>query len=564
MAGLEPAAVSELRFSFDGSPVTARPGQSLAAALTAAGFRCLGERAEGTACGTFCGMGICQDCLVTVDGTRDRRACMTMAAAGMVVTPRVAAPSLDPPSGRAETPAARIVEPDVLVVGGGAGGLAAAIAARAAGARVTVLDEMPALGGQYYKQAACGAPLDGQQAEGAALVAEVRSSGAEILAGAEVWGAFDGLLFLAEIDGAPLIARPRTAIIATGACERPSMVPGWTLPGVMTTGAAQSLWRRYRTLPGGRVAVCGSGPLNLQVAVELAAGGAEVTLVAEAAPTPLARPFEALRMAASGPFLTFKGIEMLHRLRRRRIPVRHGTLLRRVDAVDGGLAATFRHRSGEEHRVVVDAVCMNVGFEPQNEVLRLLGARMRYDPAFGHARCERSETLETSVPGLFAVGDCAGLGGAPAARTEGRIAGRAAAIAAAGGGDTRVSGPDRRELRRHRRFQGPLWRLHDVAPRPLPLAEDETIVCRCEEVSLARLKRALDENPGHVGDLKRSTRLGMGRCQGRYCGPPAARLLAGRTGEPVSDESHFAPRVPIKPVRIDTILATWEALDGGD
>ena len=556
--------MSEIRFSFDGSPVTARPGQSLAAALTAAGYRCLGERAEGTPCGMFCGMGICQDCLVTVDGTPDRRACMTMAAAGMVVAPRIAAPSLDPPSRWPETPAARIVEPDVLVVGGGAGGLAAAMAARAAGARVTVLDEMPTLGGQYYKQAAGGTPLDGQQAEGAALVAEVRSSGAEILTGAEVWGAFEGLLFLAEIEGAPLIARPRTAIIATGACERPSIVPGWTLPGVMTTGAAQSLWRRYRTLPGGRVAVCGSGPLNLQVALELAAGGAEVALVAEAAPTPLARPFEALRMAAAGPSLTWQGIAMRHALRRRRIPLHYGTSLRRIDAANGGLAATFRHRSGRECRVAADAVCMNVGFEPQNEILRLLGARMRYDPAFGHLRCERSETLETTVPGLFAVGDCAGLSGAPAARTEGRIAGRAAATLAAGRRDTLVSGPDRRELRRHRRFQRRLWRLHDAPPRPLPLEEDETIVCRCEGVSLARLKRALDEDPGHAGDLKRSTRLGMGRCQGRYCGPPAVRLLAGLTGEPVSDESHFAPRVPIKPVRVATILATWEALDGAD
>ena len=557
--------MNELRFSFDGSPVTARPGQSLAAALTAAGYRRLGESAEGAARGMFCGMGICQGCLVTVDGTPDRRACMTMAAAGMVVTPQVAAPSLEPPSRPPETPPARIVEPDVLVVGGGAGGLAAAIAARAAGARVTVLDEMPAPGGQYYKQAADGPPLDGQQAEGAALVAEARSSGAEIVAGAEVWGAFEGLLFLAEVDGAPLIARPRTAIIATGACERPSIVPGWTLPGVMTTGAAQSLWRRYRTLPGRRVAVCGSGPLNLQVALELAAGGAEVALVAEAAPAPIARPFEALRMAAAGPSLAGKGVAMRNGLRRRRIPVRHRTLLRRVEAVDGRLAATFRHRSGREHRVVVDAVCMNVGFEPQNEILRLLGARMRYDPAFGHLRCERGETLETTVPGLFAVGDCAGLGGAPAARTEGRIAGRAAAALAAGRGDTRVSGPDRRELRRHRRFQEWLWRLHDIATRPLlPLAEDETIVCRCEEVSLARLKRALDENPGHAGDLKRGTRLGMGCCQGRYCGPAAVRLLAGLTDEPVSDESHFAPRVPIKPVRIATILATWEALHGAD
>ena len=522
----------------------------------------------------FCGMGLCQACLVTVDGTPDRRACMTMAAGGMAVTTGVATPSRDPPSSGPETPAARIVEPDVLVVGGGAGGLAAAIAARAGGARVTVLDGMPSLGGQYYKQAVDGAPLDGQQAEGAALLAEARSSGAEMVAGAEVWGAFDGLLFLAEVEGAPLIARPRTAIVATGAYERPSIVPGWTLPGVMTTGAAQSLWRRYRTLPGRRVAVSGSGPLNLQVALELAAGGAEVALVAESAPTPLVRPLSALRMAAAGPSLAWKGVTMRHGLHRRRIPLRRLTVLRRIDVASGGLAATFRHRSGREHRVVVDALCMNAGFDPQNEILRLLGARMRYDPAFGHLRCVRSESLETTVPGLFAIGDCAGLGGAPAARTEGRIAGRAAAAAVAGRGGAGVRGPDRRELHRHRRFQKQLWRLHDVAPGPLPLDaaddddgdddQDETIVCRCEEVSLARLKRGLDESPRHVGALKRSTRLGMGSCQGRYCGPPAVRLLAGLTGETPSDESHFAPRVPIKPVRIATILATWEALDGAD
>ena len=187
--------MSELRFSFDGSPVTARPGQSLAAALTAAGYRRLGERAEGAARGLFCGMGACQGCLVTVDGTPERRACMTMAAEGMAVTTGVAPPPLEPPPRLPETPPARIVDPDVLVVGGGAGGLAAAIAARAAGARVMVLDEMSSPGGQYYKQAAGGAPLDRQQAEGAALLAEARESGAEILAGAEVWGAFEGLSF---------------------------------------------------------------------------------------------------------------------------------------------------------------------------------------------------------------------------------------------------------------------------------------------------------------------------------------------------------------------------------
>jgi thioredoxin reductase len=402
--------------------------------------------------------------------------------------------------------------------------------------------------------------LDGQQAEGAALVAAARASGAEIVQGAEVWGAFDGPMVLADVGGAALIARPKTLIVATGAYERPVMVPGWTLPGVMTTGAAQTLWRSYRTLPGRRVAVCGSGPLNLQVALELAEGGAEIALVAERASAPITRPLEALALALSGPKLTWNGMRMLRGLKARRVPVRNRTELVRVEKAGEALAATFAHADGTETTVTVDALLMNGGFEPQNEVLRLLGAAMRYDAAAGHLRTVRSETLETSVPGLWAVGDCAGLGGAPAARAEGRIAGRAAA-ARAGHGDAYDLFADQRELRHHRRFQRRLWRLHDIGPKGVLDLPDETIICRCEELTVRRLKQGLGEGPGHAGTLKRATRVGMGRCQGRYCGPVAARMVSEATGKPLEDISFFAPRVPVKPVAIGAILAAQEALD---
>src|SRR5690606_7211871 len=153
-------------------------------------------------------------------------------------------------------PGARRIDPDILVIGGGAGGLNAAIAAAHAGASVVVLDERKVAGGQYYKQPAKGfAALDAQQAEGAALHAEALAAGAEVLSGVEVWGAVDGPLFLAGAPEGAIIARPRKVSVATGAYERPVMVPGWPLPGVMTTGAAQTLWRSYRTRPGKRVAI---------------------------------------------------------------------------------------------------------------------------------------------------------------------------------------------------------------------------------------------------------------------------------------------------------------------
>lgn len=550
-------------FTFDGRPVALRTGQSVAAALTESGQRPFRITAKAEKRGMFCGMGVCQDCLVTVNGVANQRACMTPAQDGMQVATQVAFAALaeqpEPKAGEG-----RQIAPDVLVIGAGAGGLNAAIAAAGSGGSVVVLDERKVSGGQYYKQAAGAAPLlDEQQQEGASLIASAVSAGVEILSEVEVWGVFEGLLVMAQHQGAALIARPRTLIVATGAYERPRMVPGWTLPGVMTTGAAQTLWRSYRTLPGKRVVIAGSGPLNLQVAIELSRGGADVVMVSEAARSPYRQPLAAARMAAAGPRLAARGLAMSLGLRQRGVRVSYQTSLTRIAEVENGLKASFTDGQGRQIDHVVDAVCMNDGFEPQNEILRLLGAEMTYDAGFGHLRCQRDLTMQTTVPQLYAIGDCAGLGGAPAAGVEGTIAGLAAASHC-----LNAPLPDLQELHArlaaHRRFQARLWAMHDIAPRDLSEQVDELVVCRCEEVSLGELRTALGTAPGHAGTVKRATRAGMGRCQGRYCGPVTARLVADRDNRPVEDRSFYAPRVPIKPVSIAAILAAQEMLDGND
>jgi thioredoxin reductase len=555
------------RIEFEGQALTVTEGQSLAAALTQAGERAFRHTAKGGQRGIFCGMGVCQDCLVTVNSQPNQRACMTRVEDGMTVERQVALPVFaDAPSHMASQTAnqkanhALALEPDVLIIGGGAGGLSAAISAANAGASVVVLDERKVAGGQYYKQAADGSVLDGQQADGARLVQKARESGAQLIGGVELWGAFDGLLFLGQRAEGPVVARPKTAIIATGAYERPVMVPGWTLPGVMTTGAAQTLWRSYKTLPGKRLAICGSGPLNVQAALELAKGGAQIVHLAERAPNAVSQPFTALSMALADPKLTLQGLGMLNGLRKHGIAVQNQSELARIEQGDNQLLATFRRAGGQERTVEVDGVIMNAGFEPQNEILRLLGARMTYDEAMGHLRCEKSDTMETNVSGLYAIGDCTGLGGAPAARVEGEIAG-ACAAAASGHGMGIVDALLRRELVRYRRFQAKLWTLYDIAPPDMAQVPRETTICRCEDLALGDVCDGLDDAPGHVGTLKRSTRVGMGRCQGRYCGPVAARMVAQATGKPIEDLSFFAPRVPIKPVAIGAILAAEQALD---
>ncbi|MFT6945211.1 MAG: thioredoxin reductase [Yoonia sp.] len=550
---------TNITFTFQGRTLTARNGQSLAAALTEAGHRSFRTTAKSDDRGMFCGMGVCQDCLVTVDGQPNQRACMSPAKDGLTVTQQIPFPEF---SGVAvDTADAVHLSPDVLVIGGGAGGLSAAIAAAGAGAEVVVLDERKVAGGQYYKQAADGSILDAQQSEGAVLVAAAQTAGVTILSGVEIWGAFDPLLFLAQQGDTPIIARPKTAIVATGAYERPVMVPGWTLPGVMTTGAAQTLWRSYGTLPGKRVAICGSGPLNLQVAVELARGGADVVRLAERARHPITRPWSALKMALSSPALMVKGIKMELAMRRLGVKTLNSSDLTSVTQQGGALAAVFQKADGMQDTVIVDAVCMNAGFEPQNEILRLLGAKMQYDAKIGHLRCQTGDDMQTNIGGLYAVGDCKGLGGAPAARDEGIIAGTCAA-ATTGFGDAHDLHGVRRRLSGHRRFQSRLWPLYDITPCKVTSLPMETTICRCEDLTLGDICTGMKDGPGHAGTLKRATRVGMGRCQGRYCGPVAARMVAEATGKPIENLSFFAPRVPIKPVAISAILAAEKAMNG--
>ncbi len=537
-----------------------REGQSLAAALTEAGIRSLREtRRDSPGRGVFCGMGVCQDCLVVVEGEPNRRACMVGAEAGLEVArqpascapvmPRVAAPA------PADVPLMPVAEAcDLLVVGGGAAGLTAAITARRAGLDVLLLDERRAAGGQYFKQAAPGlgaSPLDAQQAAGAALVDAARSSGARMITG-ELWGAFapDAI---AIFDGIHTrLLAPRALILATGAQERGLPLPGWTLPGVMTVGAAQTLWRSYRTMPGRRVLVAGNGPLNLQVALELARAGCTVLAVAETAA--MRDAAAAAAMLTTDPALSWKGARYVAELAARRIPLLRRAQLARVDQDSTALRATLT----DGRHFACDTVLMGHGFLPAQEVARALGVAADHDARRGHLELRRDADGMTNVPGIYAIGDCAGLGGAPAAREEGIIAGIAASrrLGATIPPDLlRDDAAARKRLIRHRRFQDALWRFFAASRPGLTLADDTTLVCRCEEVTKAEIAGVLADGAPSIGEVKRRTRCGMGRCQGRYCAPILAEWIAETQGRPLDDHALFAPRAPVKPIAIADIVA---------
>ena len=570
------AGADSIEFEFEGQRLAGRRGETLAAALAAAGVRELRLTRGGEPRGIFCGMGLCQECLVEVAGLSNQRACMTKLERSVSIRRQrhlaSAVAGQEDEKHRLRSKGAPILEPDILVLGGGAGGLNAALSAGRAGAQVLLIDERPLPGGQYYKQPLPIPALaeenasDPQFAGGRALIAAVEAAGVSMLRGAQVWGAFEPLELLIFDGKASSLCRPKRLIVAAGAYERGLPVPGWTLPGVMTTGAAQTLLRSYRVLAGARVLIAGNGPLNLQVALELARADTEILAVVELARRPGVRAFPALgRMLGSTPALALRGVGYLAELRQRRIPILYDSVLAGVARRNGCLTALVKRWPVEPReagqRFEADAVCMGYGFMPSNEILRALGCAHRFDSARGHLVTERDARCRTSVAEIYAVGDCAGLGGAPAAEAEGVIAGLAAARSlglAPRAAKRQTESTARSALARHRRFQEGLWQLYGAPRLTTELATPETLICRCEELNLADIEAALEPGSTSAGALKRRTRVGMGRCQGRYCGPILAALSAEREGRSLDEAGHWAPRPPVKPIRIGDIVGDAE------
>jgi thioredoxin reductase len=554
------------RFRFAGHELAAWPGETLAAALTSAGQLALSTNGPDERRGVFCGMGACGECTVLVDG-RSQRACMVAAAPGMVVEPmprRVVAT----PDAPAAAPA-QVLACDLLIIGAGPAGLAAAEAAT--GLSVIIIDERRKPGGQYFKQPGKGfaitpAALDAQFREGAALIADVAASPAQLMAGRIAWSARrDGQHIVVETSGPEGPARISAArlIIATGATEKPWPMPGWTLPGVMTTGAAQTLLRSGAVSPGKRVLVAGNGPLNIQLANELLNAGVTVAAVVEQAPRPgLARATSALAMARHGAGLAVQGVRQLARLRHAGVPLLFGHVVCRAEGegqVERAFVAATRPDGtlGPERGFDIDALCIGAGFQPQAELARALGCRLAWTD--GAMAVVREDDGRTSLGNVFVAGDGGGLGGARAALAQGTLAGLAVVADVKGGLSTvqlAQSQAQRRALATARGFQAGLWQLFAPAYPTPTVHTPETLLCRCEGVRFGDVDALLAAGMHDPGSIKRATRLGMGRCQGRYCGPLLAARLAGERAAVEGDL--FAPRPPFKPLSIAELAAGAE------
>ena len=409
---------------------------------------------------------------------------------------------------------------EVVVVGAGPAGLAAACTAAEAGRQVGLVEETPWLGGQVWR---------GQQSSPSLAAAgrwfnRLERCGAVLVDRTCVLAAPEPGLLLAEREGRPASIRWRKLILATGARELFLPFPGWTLPGVMGAGGLLNLVKHGWPVQGKRVVVAGSGPLLFAAAEGLVKRGATVALLAEQAPWSRIVRF-GLGLCRYPPKLC-QAVQLKVRLRK--TVCRFGTWPKRADGNQELKSVTVTN-GRQSWTLACDLLACGFGLVPNTELALALGCELRED----FVRVDRWQA--TSVPQVYCAGECTGIGGADCAQVEGQIAGWAAA-----GELSRAEALFAQRASWHR-FRSNLEKTYDLRPELKFLADGETKVCRCEDVSWERLRQFQSWR-----EAKLHARCGMGPCQGRVCGPVTKALL-GWGAESV--------RPPVCPAKVESLIA---------
>ncbi len=461
-------------------------------------------------------------------------------------------------------------EVEIVIVGGGPAGMAAALEAAASDAEALIMDEYLTLGGQYYKQAPSvfrfkKVKAEGRQyAEGADVVSRLRASHVEVMLGTLVWGIFDERTLTISREERTEEIRAKKLILAPGAQEVPIAFPGWTLPGVMMGGAAQALLESQHILPGHKVVMAGVGPLQLKVASQLTDAGVEVMDILEASSQPPMSVENALRSLGHWRKMR-EGLEYWLKLKGARTPYHHRHVPVRAlgeneleAVVVAQVDEDWRVLAGTERTLEADTLCLSYGFLPTNQLPRLAGCRMGYDAEAGGWVTWHDENQETSVEGVYVAGEVGGIGGADVAAEEGRVAALAAVRTL---GKEKADGQRAREKRaravlaRARKFAQVTRGMMRLKPALFDLITDETMVCRCEGVVAREVVAAIADGDATLRGVKGRTRAGMGRCQGRICGYLVSRMIEKHAGARMDQIQLDTPRLPVKPVLLGALAA---------
>ena len=460
---------------------------------------------------------------------------------------------------------------DLIIIGAGPGGIQAAITAAKFGLEVTLIDSQPTIGGQYYKQIPekfSSNVSDYHHQQATQLISNIKISNVKILINTLVWGIFFNPktdLWQLTLHGENCPSRLESAniIIATGAFDRSIPFPGWDLPGVITAGAAQVMVKNQGILPGRNVVVSGTGPLQLAAASNLIEAGANVLAVLESNQNLLFRGLPYISSIWGQWRRMEEGFQYAGNLIKSKTPFRIGWSIVKAEGSEKVEAVTIAKLDSDGNPIQstyktmsADSVVIGYGLTPSTEFFRLLNVDMFYSESQGVYLPVRNEFFQTSLSGIYAIGDCAGIGGAKMAMLEGKVA---ALDIAKQSGQINPSNFGsslshiKRDLNREKKFARMLGDVFSIPQGLFSLAQDDTIICRCEQISLSEIYEAISFGTQSVTDIKNITRAGMGNCQGRTCGSILAQILAKETHNKLEDCHFLNIRPPVHPVPIEII-----------
>jgi NADPH-dependent 2,4-dienoyl-CoA reductase/sulfur reductase-like enzyme len=458
-------------------------------------------------------------------------------------------------------------ERDFVVIGSGPAGLSAATTAAQAGVEVTVIGEDPRIGGQIFRQII--PPLQFQekvidtqdQKIFERLEDDWAKSNIQFFNEAVAWGMFDDKVIAFNNPKYSLL-RAKRLLISEGAYETPVAFPGWTLPGIMTLGAAQTLLKGQGVVPEGKIVVAGTGPLLYYTASQLLKNGAYVKAIIEA--SSFSQVTSWTRRLWRAPGILGKGLKYLATIKKHRVPIYYSSMVKEArgnEVLDEVVYVRVNHlwkpKAGTEQKMEVDILCLNFGFTPSTQFSHMARCGHVCDPQLRGWTPIFNSRYETTQPGIFIAGDAAGIGGVKLAVIQGRVAGTEIArqLGAIKDGEAAKSlGRLEKSLASHRWYQKFLKKIYAFRPGLLDLLTGETLLCRCEEVNYKSVSDAIEEGARHIEQIKRLTRIGMGRCQGRFCYPTLVGLLS-RVLEPDElEREDFSARLPVKPLPLGVLF----------
>jgi NADPH-dependent 2,4-dienoyl-CoA reductase/sulfur reductase-like enzyme len=456
---------------------------------------------------------------------------------------------------------------ELAVIGAGPGGMEATITAAGFGVRTVLIDSYPQPGGQYFMRIPSDFKVDYEnktETAGRKLVNYVLKVPSLKILNCLVWGLFqeeDGSWLVALYgENAPKYVRAKNLILSTGSYDTPVAFPGWTLPGVVTSGGTLVLLKNQRVAPGKRALISGTGPLLFSVAAHLIEAGVEVVALCEVnhiLPSGIKHAFTMLKQWDR---LT-EGAKYMKTILGAKTPYKIGWSVveaRGQDAVEQAIIAKmdkFGHPIPGTQKVFdVDLVVSGFTLTPNTGLPRMIDCEMSYQAGKGGWIPVRDADFQTSIPHVYVVGDGAGVGGAENARLEGKIAGTSVAKNTGFlslSREKQIRQEIQSDLHQQHRFGDLLSDLFTPPAGLVSLLKDDTIICRCEEITLGEIKDAIQMGARSIGEVKMLTRTGMGNCQGRMCEHTVAAIIADQlAGEGVTreDVGYYSIRPPLHPL----------------